>query len=77
MTTREYTTFVLSMFQAGMAAWLVQQQKGKLDKVPAGIPHENIRFYQQHEAELNRIGKELRALEGKEPSEEPESPSRR
>lgn len=71
MTTREYTTFMMSMFQAGMAAWMVQQQQGKFDKVPAGTPHENIRFYQQHEAELNRIGAELRALEGKEPPEEP------
>lgn len=69
MTTREYVTFVMSMFQAGMAAWVVEQQGGKFDKVPAGIPHENIRFYQQHRAELERIGEELKEIEG-QPSDE-------
>jgi uncharacterized Zn finger protein len=63
MTTREYVTFMMSMFQAGMAAWAVEQQQGKFDNLPAGIPHENIRFYQQHQAELQRIGEELKALE--------------
>ena len=37
MTTREYVTFIMSMFQAGMAAWMVEQQGGKFDKVPAGM----------------------------------------
>lgn len=69
MTTREYVTFIMSMFQAGMAAWMVDQQGGKFDKVPAGIPHENIRFYQQHRAELDRIGEELKEIEG-QPSDE-------
>lgn len=70
MTSREYVTFMMSMFQAGMAAWMVEQQGGKLDKVPAGIPHENIRFYQQHRAELDRIGEELKAAEGQPADEE-------
>jgi hypothetical protein len=77
MTTREFTTFMMSMFQAGMAAWSVEQRQGKFDKVPAGIPHENILFYQRHQAELQRIGEELRALEGKAPREHEDSPSRR
>jgi hypothetical protein len=78
MTTREYVTFVMSMFQAGMAAWLVEQQGGKFDNVPAGTPHENIRFYQQHRAELERIGEELKALEGQNaPSDEEGSPGGR
>ncbi len=77
MTTQEYTTFMMSMFQAGMAAWSVEQQQGKFDKVPAGIPHENIRFYQRHQAELQSIGEELRALEGKTPPEQEDSLSRR
>lgn len=77
MTTREYVTFIMSMFQAGMAAWMVEQQGGKFDKVPAGIPHENIRFYQRHRAELERIGAELKALEGQNtPSDEEGSPGR-
>ena len=77
MTTQEYTTFMMSMFQAGMAAWSVEQQQGKFDNVPAGIPHENIRFYQRHQAELQRVGEELRALEGKAPPEQEDSLSRR
>ena len=60
-----------------MAAWSVEQQQGKFDKVPAGIPHENIRFYQRHQAELQRVGEELRALEGKTPPEQEDSLSRR
>jgi hypothetical protein len=75
MTSREYVTFLMSMFQAGMAAWLVEQQGGKFDNVPAGTPHENIRFYQRHKAELERIGEELKALEGQNtPSDEEGSP---
>ena len=51
--------------------------KFSIDKVPAGIPHENIRFYQRHQAELQRVGEELRALEGKTPPEQEDSLSRR
>ena len=70
MTSREFVTFLMSMFQAGMAAWLVEQQGGKFDKVPAGIPHENIRFYQQHRAALDSIGEEMKAVEGRTTSDE-------
>jgi len=76
MTTREYVTFIMSMFQAGMGAWMVEQQGGKFDKVPAGFPHENIRFYQQHRAALEAIGEELKAIEGK-PADEEGSPGGR
>lgn len=70
MTSREFVTFLMSMFQAGMGAWLVEQQGGKFDKVPAGIPHENIRFYQQHRAALEAIGEEMKAVEGRNSSDE-------
>lgn len=70
MTPREFVTFLMSMFQAGMGAWLVEQQGGKFDKVPAGIPHENIRFYQQHRAALEAIGEEMKAVEGRSSDEE-------
>jgi hypothetical protein len=76
LTTREFATFMLAMFQAGMAAWLVDQQHGKFDKVPPGVPRENVLFYQRHQAELKQIGDELRALEGeKAPRPEPEDSS--
>jgi len=66
MTTREFTTFVLSMLQAGMGAWVVEREHGRRDKVPAGIPIENVLFYQDHQAELERITEELRALDRQE-----------
>jgi hypothetical protein len=75
LTTREYVTFVLAMFQAGMAAMLVEHQQGKFDNVPAGIPRDNALFYQRHKVELERIGEELRALEGKERSQEGDPPA--
>jgi hypothetical protein len=69
MSSRDYVTFMLAMFQAGVASYIVKQSEGQFDRVPAGIPHDNIRFYQQHEAELERISQELRALSGDEENE--------
>jgi len=63
MTPREFTTFALSMLQAGMAVWIVEREHGRRDKVPIGIPIENVLFYQEHQAELERITEELRALD--------------
>jgi len=66
MTTREYAVFMLAMVGAAMGAFLVEQQQGKFDNVPAGIPRANVLFYQRHKTELDRVGEELRALEGPE-----------
>ena len=76
MTTREFTTFVLSMLQAGMGAWIVEREHGRRDKVPIGIPIENVLFYQEHQAELERLTEELRALDPREqaPSDEEQRP---
>lgn len=71
LTTREYVTFMLSMFQAGVASWIVKQQQGKFDNVPASIPRENVLFYQRHEPELDRIAEELKALSGEKDASEP------
>ncbi len=70
MTTREYTIFTLSMFEAGMAAFLVEQQGGTFDNVPAAVPRDNVLFFQRHQEELKRISAELRALEGQEEAPE-------
>ncbi|HEX9705077.1 MAG TPA: hypothetical protein VGA20_07510 [Gemmatimonadales bacterium] len=64
MTTREFVTFTFSLFQAAAAAWLVKQRQGKLDNLPAGTPRENVLFYQQHEAELQRLTEEMQAILG-------------
>jgi hypothetical protein len=62
MTTREFVTFLLSMFQAAVGAWIAQQPQGSLDKLPPEIPRDNVRFYQQHERELQRLTEEMKAL---------------
>jgi len=56
MTTREYTLFTWSMFQAGMASWALTQPGGKL---PPGVSMDNVTFYRKHEAELDLLKKEL------------------
>lgn len=43
MTSLEYVTFLGSMIQAGMAAWLVEEY-GQ-DKLPEGMPRENVDYY--------------------------------
>ena len=62
MTTREFVTFLLSMFQAAVGTWIVQQPQGSLDKLPPEIPRDNVRFYQQHERELQKLTEEMKAL---------------
>jgi len=76
MTPREFTIFVLSMLQAGMAAWIVEQDHGRRDRVPIGIPIENVLFYQEHRTELERITEELRGLDQQEqtPPDQGEEP---
>lgn len=52
MTTREYTLFTWSMFEAGMASWVLTQPGGKL---PPGVSMDNVTFYRKHEAELKSL----------------------
>lgn len=60
MTSQEYTTFLFSMFQAGMGAY-VAQQKG-LDQVPEGTVRENVEYYIINQEKLTALGKELQQL---------------
>lgn len=64
LTTREFVVFGLTLFQAGMAAWLVEQQGW--DKLPPGIARENVVFYQRHKAQLDSLTAELREREPRE-----------
>ena len=71
ITSREFVTFTFAMFQAAMAAGVIQQMNGKLDDVPAGAQRDNVLFYRRHEAELERVTAEMQALFGEkeEPAE--------
>lgn len=60
LTTREYTVFSWSLFQAGMASWALSQPGGKL---PPGGSMDNVTFYRKHEAALNELKKELDAAD--------------
>lgn len=64
LTTREFVVFTLTLFQAGMAAWLVEQQGW--DKLPAGWSRDNVVFYQRHKAQLDSLTAEMREREPQE-----------
>lgn len=53
MTTREFATAQLAYMQAAMAYGL--QKAGLLKTLPAGFNAENVKFFQQHEAELTKL----------------------
>lgn len=53
MTSREYVVFTFSLFQNGMAAWVLSQPGGTL---PEGTSMANVDFYRQHEATLQELG---------------------
>jgi hypothetical protein len=52
LKTREYVVFSLGVFQAGMAAWALDQPGGKL---PPGFQKKNVDFYNAHKAAIEAI----------------------
>lgn len=52
LTTREYVVFSLGVFQAGMAAWALDQPGGTL---PPGFQKKNVDFYNAHKAAIEAI----------------------
>lgn len=52
LTTREYVVFSLGVFQAGMAAWALDQPGGTL---PPGFQQKNVDFYNAHKAAIEAI----------------------
>lgn len=60
LTPREYATFLLASLQAGMVAGLKKQ--GLVKEVPKEVSAENVRFMEEHEAELQALQKELSSL---------------
>jgi hypothetical protein len=65
LTSREYVTFMLALFQAGMAAWLVEQHGW--DRLPPDIARANVVFYQRHKAQLDSVTAELKNREDDPP----------
>ena len=57
MTTREFVVFTWSLFQNGMAAWVLSQPGGKL---PEGASMANVDFYRAHEAAFQALEKETK-----------------
>ena len=70
MTSREYVTFMLSMFQAGMMAWAAKQPGAK---IPPEVSRENIAFMDTHKDRLDALQKEFEAMEGKKSSSDDDS----
>jgi hypothetical protein len=60
MSTREYVVFGMAVFQAGLAAWALDQPGGKL---PAGVAMDNVTFYRKHEAALRTLGEETKSAD--------------
>lgn len=58
MPPREYVVFSFSVFQAGIAAWTLDQPGGKL---AAGVSMDNVNFYRKHEAALQKLGQETKS----------------
>ena len=58
LTTREYVVFTFALFQAGMGAWMVEQQGWS--KLPPEFARANVEFYQRHRASLDSLTAELK-----------------
>jgi hypothetical protein len=59
---RDYAKFMLAALQAGMVAGLKKQ--GMLKEVPKDVSPENVKFMEDHEAELQALQKEWAAFSG-------------
>ena len=59
MTPREFAMFEMSMLQASMAAAMIKA--GAVKSAPAEIAAENVKFVQDHEAEITRLAQQLQS----------------
>jgi hypothetical protein len=61
LSPREFSKFMLAMLQAGMVHGFSQ---GKVDysKLPPGINPENVKFIDEHQAELEALRKEFESI---------------
>lgn len=65
LSTREYVTFQLSLFQAGMAMMVMDQMQGAT--LPEGTPKENVDFVRANKGRLEKLTAELKAMQPEEP----------
>jgi hypothetical protein len=62
MTPRDYAKFMLTMLQASMVAGL--KKHGVAMQLPIEVAPENVKFIEEHEAELKALQEEWKALSG-------------
>jgi hypothetical protein len=67
LSPREYSKFMLSMLQAGMVAGF--KKAGMMKEIPKEVPAENVKFMEEHEAELKALQQEMQAAAKKEGGE--------
>lgn len=60
MAPREYAKFMLTMLGASLAAGL--KKEGMLAALPQGVSAENVKFVEEHEAELTAVQKKWDAM---------------
>ncbi|MCA1562867.1 MAG: hypothetical protein LC753_19860 [Acidobacteria bacterium] len=60
LTAREYSKFMLAMLQAGMAAGM--KKSGLIKELPKDFPVENVKFMEDHEAELTALQRQWQEL---------------
>jgi hypothetical protein len=66
MTPREYAKASMAIFQAGfaLAAKQMTEKMGKPFKTPEGVNPANIKFFQEHEADLKRMQAAMQSAGG-------------
>lgn len=62
MTSAEYVTFMYSLIQAGMAAWLAEEY-GQTE-LPEGTPRENVDYYIANKEKIEALTEEMQQLSG-------------
>ena len=67
MTSAEYLTFMYSMIQAGMAAWLAEEYGSS--ELPEGTPRQNVDYYIANKDKLAAATAELQELSGEAENE--------
>jgi hypothetical protein len=60
LSPREYGTFIMAMIQASMASGF--KKAGMIKELPKDVNPENVKFVEEHEAELKAMQAEFEAL---------------